>query len=68
MLVGGKHLAPVSIFVHGSLCHEDGVVIALAEDEGGEDDVHDVELHVEDGHQSQYPQPTDSHRDEREDC
>ncbi len=66
VLVGSQHLAAVGILVHCPFRHEDGVVVALAEDEGGEDDVDDVELHSAQCHDAQYPQPAHRHRHERE--
>ena len=46
-------------------CHEDGIVVALTEDEGGKDDIHYVEFYAKESHESQYPYPTDRHRQER---
>ena len=44
--IGGKHGSVVFMFVEASLGHEYGVVVALSEDECGEDDVDDVELYM----------------------
>ena len=68
VLVRRQHLPSVSILVHGPLGHEDGIVVALPEDERGKDDVDDVELHSAQRHDAQYPQPAHSHRYEREQC
>ena len=38
--------------MHQTLRDEDGIVIALPEDEGGEDDIDDVETHVQQAHQA----------------
>ena len=62
--VGSKDGAFVNIFRDAALRHEDGVVVALTEDEGGEDDVDDVELDAQQRHDAQNPYPADSHRDE----
>ena len=45
MLVRSQHLATISILIHGTLSHEDCIIIALTEDEGGEDD-YEVLRHV----------------------
>jgi hypothetical protein len=47
-------------------CHEDGIVVALTEDEGAQDDVDDIELNAQQRHDTQDPQPTDSHGQERQ--
>ena len=64
VLVGGKTFLPVGIFIHKTFGDEDRVVVALAEDEGGEDDVDDVEADVQQAHQSKDPEPADSQREE----
>ena len=63
VFVGGQRSASVGVFVNQPLGHEDGVVVALAEDERGQDDVDDVELHVEDAHQPKNPDPAERQRD-----
>lgn len=62
--VRGQQLAPVGVFVDKSFGDEDRIVVALAEDEGGQDDVHDVEPDVEQLHEAEDPQPADSHGQE----
>ena len=64
VLIGSEHLAPVSIFILASLCHKDGVVVALSEDEGGENDVHHIELNIQQCHHAEDPYPADCHREE----
>ena len=57
-----QHLLAVRVFVHHALGDENGVVVALPEDEGGEDDVDDVEFHVENAHQAKDPDPRERER------
>ena len=52
------------MFVDKSFGDEDRIVVALAEDEGGQDDVHDVEPDVEQLHEAEDPQPADGHGQE----
>ena len=66
MLIRGQHRAMVTVLADRSLCHEDGIVIALSEDECGEYHVDNIELDIEHAHQSENPHPTDGHRQERE--
>lgn len=63
MLVRSQHLATISILIHGTLSHEDCIIIALTEDEGSQNDIDNIELHTEQSHNTQYPQPTHCHRD-----
>ena len=56
----------VGILVEESVGDEYCIVIALTEDKGGKDDINDVELHAEEIHQSQYPQPAHGHWQERQ--
>ena len=65
--VGGEDRLSVHIFRDAAFGDEDGVVVALAEDEGGQNDVDDVELDAEQRHDAQNPYPADSHRDEGDD-
>ena len=58
----------VLVFVKRALCHEDGIVVALTEDEGAQDDVDDIELDAQQRHDAQNPQPTDGHGEERQQC
>ena len=64
VLVGSKHLAAIGILVLATFGDEDGVVVALSEDEGGENDVYHIELDAQQGHNAQYPHPAYSHREE----
>ncbi len=68
VLVGGKAFLPVGIFIDKPFGDEDRVVVALPEDECGEDDVDDVEADVQKAHQSKNPEPTDSQREEGQDA
>ena len=65
-LVGGQHLTAMPALVEAALGHEDGVVVALTKDEGGQDDVDQIELDAQQGHDAQDPYPTDSHGQEGE--
>ena len=62
--IGGEHGTMVFVLIERALCHEDGIVVALAKDEGAQDDVDDIELNAQQRHDAQYPQPTDGHRQE----
>ena len=57
----------VYVFRDAAFRHENGVVVALAEDECGKDDVDDVELDAQNGHNAQNPYPADCHRYEGND-
>ena len=63
--IGGKHGTMVLVLIDRTLCHEDGIVVALTKDEGAQDNVDDIELNAQQRHDTQYPQPTDSHGQER---
>ena len=56
----------VIILIDRTLCHKDGIVVTLTKDEGAQDDVDDIELNAQQRHDTQYPQPTDGHRQERQ--
>ena len=58
----------MGVLILAALGDEDGVVVALSEDEGGEDDVDDVELDAQQRHDAQYPQPAHRHGEEGEQC
>ena len=62
--IGGKHGTMVLVLIDRTLCHEDGIVVALTKDEGAQDDVDDIELNAQQRHDTQDPQPTDGHRQE----
>ena len=64
--VTAEALLAVGVFVHETLGDEDGVVVALAEDEGGEDDVDNVEFDSGELHHAEYPQPADGEGNEGE--
>ena len=64
LLVGREHAAAVGIFILAAFGDEDGVVVALTEDEGGQDDVDHIELYVQKRHEAQDPQPADGHGEE----
>ena len=55
----GQRYAAASLF-----SDEDGIVIALAEDECSQDNVDDIELHPQHLHDAQYPYPAHSQRQE----
>ena len=54
------------MFVDQPFGNEDCVVVALSENEGCQDDVHQIELDVRQLHDSQNPKPADGHRQERD--
>ena len=62
--IGGEHGTMVLVLIDRALGHEDGIVVTLAKDEGAQDDVDDIELNAQQRHDTQYPQPTDGHRQE----
>ena len=64
--IGGKHRTMVLVLIDRTFCHKDGIVVALTKDEGAQDDVDDIELNAQQRHDTQYPQPTDSHGQERQ--
>ena len=64
--IGGEHGTMVLVLIDRALSHEDGVVVALTKDERAQDDVDDIELNAQQRHDTQDPQPTDSHRQERQ--
>ena len=63
-----QQLLLIGIFVDETVGDEDGVVVALSEDKGGQNDVDDVELHVEQTHDAQNPYPSQCHRQECQQC
>ena len=65
-LVGSKEPTAISILVLTPLCHKDGVVIALAENKRGEDHVNDVEVDVQQPHDTKNPDPAHRHWQERQ--
>ena len=60
-LIGGKDSAAVLAFVNESLGDKNAVVIALSENECGENHVDEVEFDVEQVHRTQNPQPRHGH-------
>ena len=64
--IGGKHGTMVLVLIDRTFCHKDGIVVALTKDEGAQDNVDDIELNAQQRHDTQYPQPTDSHGQERQ--
>jgi hypothetical protein len=65
VLIGCQHRFTIGIFMGTSFCHKDGIIITLTKDEGGKDDIHYIEFYAKENHESQYPYPTDRHRQER---
>ena len=63
--IGGQHGTMVLVLIKGTFGHEDGIVVALAEDEGAQDDIDDIKLDAQQGHDTQDPQPADGHGEER---
>ena len=41
-----------------------GVIVTLSKDKRGENNVDNIELHIEEIHDTQYPEPSHSHREE----
>ena len=66
MFIRSEHLSSVFLFIDGTLGHEDGIVVALSEDKCSQYHIDDIELYVEQPHQSEYPHPADGHWQERE--
>ena len=64
VLIGRQQFLPVCVFIDQSVGHENRVVIALTEDKGGQNHVDDIELHVEQIHDAQNPDPAQCHRQE----
>ena len=56
------------VFVQQAFKDEDAEVVTHTEDKGGEDDVHNIELHPEYAHYSGDYQPSHCHRQEAEQC
>ena len=59
--IRGEHGTMVFVLIDRTLCHEDGIIVALTKDEGAQNDVDNIELNAQQRHDTQYPQPTDSH-------
>ena len=55
LLVGSQKRLAVGELVTAPFGDEDGVVVALSEDECGEDDVYDIELHAAQTHHAENP-------------
>ena len=60
-LVGREQAAPVAVLAQQSVHDENAEVVAQTEDEGREDDVDDVELDVQQGHQPEDEHPAHRH-------
>ena len=52
------------VLMQESLQYEDAEIISHSENEGGENDVHDVELYPENAHHSNDEDPAQQHRQE----
>ena len=63
-LVGGQHRLMVSRLIDRPFGHEDGIIVALSENERGENDIDDIKLDAAESHDTENPQPADSHRQE----
>ena len=48
--IGGQHGTMVLVLIKGTFGHEDGIVVALAEDEGAQDDIDDIKLDAQQCH------------------
>ena len=46
-----------------SVSNKYGVIVALSKDKRGENDIDDIELHIEEIHDTQDPEPSHSHRE-----
>ena len=66
--IGGQHGSMVLVLIKSALGHEDGIVVALAEDKGAQDDIDDIKLDAQQRHDTQNPQPADGHGQERQQC
>ena len=64
--IGGEHRTMVLVLIERALCHEYGVVVSLAENEGCQDNVDQIKLDSHQGHDAQDPYPTDGHGQESE--
>ena len=52
------------VLVNKAFDNENGVIVTLAEDESGEDDVNDIELNTNELHDGDNPNPAECHRNE----
>ena len=64
ILERAQDLLPRRILVHQPFRDEDGIVVPLAENEGREDDIDDVELDAEQAHRPEDPKPAHRQRQE----
>ena len=48
--IGGQHGSMVLVLIKSALGHKDGIVVALAKDEGAQDDIDDIKLDAQQGH------------------
>ena len=62
--IGCQHGTMVLVLIDSALRHKDGIVVALAKNKCTQDDINDIELNAQQGHDTQNPQPTDGHREE----
>ena len=67
-LIGGQNRFATGIFVLAAFGYEYRVVVALSENESGENDVDYIEFYAENRHYSENPNPTEGHREERNQC
>ena len=64
VLKRGQQLLLIGKLVDQAVGDKDRVVVALSEDEGGQDDVDDIELHAQHAHDAQDPDPSQGHGEE----
>ena len=63
-----EHPVAGALFVERTFQHKNRVVVALSEEERGEDDVDDIELNTCQLHDAENPNPRDGHRQESDDA
>ena len=64
VLIGRQQFLAVGIFINQAIGDEDGIVVALTKDKGCQDHIDNIELHAEEHHDSQNPDPSYRHRQE----
>lgn len=50
--VGGQHRPAMGVLIDGALSHEDRIVVTLTKDERAQNDIDDIELDAQQGHDS----------------
>ena len=53
--IGSQHGTMVLVLIDRTFGHKDGIVVALTKDKGAQNDVDDIELDAQQGHNAKYP-------------